>query len=385
MFKAQSHSDTIADLRIKIGVVTNYANHNYGSALQSFALQSKLQSMGYRCENLQYTYARLEDESLFAELHSHYISVKRSLLIALRKGRRDRFRAFRRDYLMESQRVYHTLDELKSSNNEYDAFLCGSDQIWAPNQFDEWYYLSFVEDDKPKIAYAPSIGLPVIPAQLQDLMGSLISRIDHISVRESQGAEIVKLLTGIDVPVVLDPTLLLTKREWDGLAAKCEPSQNYALCYFLGSNAEHRKQARQYCDDHHLKMIAPYKQGDMSLFDNVLKGVGPREFLGLVSGAHVVLTDSFHGCAFAVNYEKDFYVFLRFKDSDVLCQNSRVIHLLKLFGISNRLMSAGCRLIQDQKSINYSRITESLNQQRDRSISFLKSALATVESPMRAR
>lgn len=357
----------------KIGIVTNYANINYGSALQSYALQRKLLSLGVYCENIKYKYGR--EESRLARIKNSVGDLKRWLLTIVRKNRRDRFLAFRLNYLRESKREYATLDDLNRTNQVYDAFICGSDQIWAPNQFNEWYYLSFVKDLKVKIAYAPSIGLPIIPDHLKKLMGDLISRIDYISIREAQGAAIVKELTGTEPPVVLDPTLLINKDEWKNISAKPKIKGEYAFCYFLGENPEHIRTARKYCNENGLKLVVPYEKGDISTCDMVLKGVGPREFLTLISEATLVFTDSFHGTAFSVNFGKDFFTFLRFSPDDELCQNSRIYHFLDSVGLRCRLVDEGVEQIAAIEPINYDSVFDRLQSLRFTSERFLLNSL----------
>ena len=358
----------------KIGIVTNYANTNYGSALQSFALQFKLSTLGYSCENIRYSYGKKVSKLMLIRIILG--RVKRWSLAC--QDRKDRFRIFRRNFIQEGSCLYTNLDELEDTNRIYDGFICGSDQIWAPNQFDEWYYLSFVERDKPKIAYAPSIGLPVIPSRLQDSMRDLILRIDSVSIREEQGAEIIQNLADVDAPVVLDPTLLLNKKQWMKVASKCEVKGDYAFCYLLGENPTHRRAARAYCDEHRLRLVAPFAKGDMSLFDDVLAGIGPGEFLDLISKASVVLTDSFHGAAFSVNFEKDFYVFLRFSVGDKLCQNSRVYNLLDTFDLRDRLISSESGVVEERSVINYNAVSDVLGKWRSASVDYLVKALSAV-------
>lgn len=359
---------------MRIGIVTNYANINYGSALQSYALQETLRKLGYECENIRYGYG--QKSSLIISSKTVLGRCKRKCMGV--RDRRDVFRCFRKKYLNEGSRLYKSLDELKKANELYDAFICGSDQIWAPNQFNPWYFLSFVNDEKPKIAYAPSIGLPSIPPKLKGPMRDLISRIDSVSIREEHGAEIIRELADIDVSVVLDPTLLLNKEQWMKAATNFDINGRYAFCYFLGDNPAHKRAARTYCDDHELRMVAPFDKGDMSLFDDVLDGVGPGEFLDLISNARAVLTDSFHGAAFSVNFGADFYVFLRFSSKDELCQNSRIHNLLDKFDLQDRLVPANSIVVEKHSEINYNLVSTVLEDHRASSREYLKKALESV-------
>lgn len=115
---------------------------------------------------------------------------------------------------------YKTYSELNDLNMEYDAFVCGSDQIWSPLCYDSKYFLDFVENTDKMIAYAPSIGSTKIDDSIiREKMFQHISRFKHLAVREQQGAELIKKLTGHDAKVVLDPTLLMDAAEWDEFAS----------------------------------------------------------------------------------------------------------------------------------------------------------------------
>ncbi|GAF70280.1 unnamed protein product, partial [marine sediment metagenome] len=146
----------------------------------------------------------------------------------------DEFKAFVKQHIDENHHLYESIRDLKAANTIYDAFICGSDQIWAPNLFHEWSYLSFVDGKHRKIAYAPSIGLPTIPDTLKPRMASLIKEIRYLSVREKQGAEIINELTGIQVPIVLDPTLLINRNKWIRMLTETKLQEPYVLCYLLG-------------------------------------------------------------------------------------------------------------------------------------------------------
>lgn len=356
----------------KIGIVTNYANANFGSALQSFALQVTLRRLGYDGENLRYTYGRKAPVVLLLKAILGWV---RSNL--LHKSRRGAFRSFRREFIREGKRIYHTHEDLTDANAIYDAFICGSDQIWAPNQYDEWYFLSFAGADKTKIAYAPSIGLPVIPDRLKSDVARHLKSLDSVSIREQQGAQLIEDLTGMTVPVVLDPTLLLDRAEWLNVAKRVDVPAPYALCYFLGKNEIHRKLARDYCDARGIKMISVHDDGG-DRYDVMLDGIGPREFLGLVSGAAVIFTDSFHGTAFSVNMEKEFFTFLRFQSDDELCQNSRIYNFLDVFGLRERLIQDDAGEIGNRPAVDFSEAGKRLKHHRDLSEGFLRSALSEV-------
>jgi len=364
----------------KIAIVTLYRSGNYGSALQSYALQICIKTLGYQCENLRCRRTLINriciKNLVFAiknpSIGFQFLKQLLGMKLCVRDDKTENFF----DYIDESSHVYRSIEELKTANNKYDAFVCGSNQIWAPNVFNEILYLSFVDNKYRKIAYAPSIGLPAIPSGLRLRMASLIRDIKYLSIREAQGAAIIKDLTGIDVPVVLDPTLLLHKKEWTTIAIQPNIKDDYVLCYFLGKNPRHREIVDKYIQRTGYKLVVlPFVSYDYTWGDMNLKDSGPREFIGLINNARTIFTDSFHGTAFSINLNKQFYAFLRFKENDALCQNSRIINILEMFHLSRRLINDDVLSIQDDSEIKYESVNRILDMKRKQSIDYLQLSL----------
>lgn len=358
----------------KVGIITNYCNQNYGSILQSYALQHTLRRMGIQGENIQWdTNAARPLLSRTARL------LYRSLacLFSARRRRMARFHSFRKQYIQESKVSYASVNELVPLNDVYDAFLCGSDQIWAPNQFHERYYLNFVHIHKRKVAYAPSIGLPRIPETLKSKMTNLVRRIDHLSVREQAGANIVQQLTGREASVVLDPTMLLERDEWLKVAAGRAPKGEYILCYFLGENVQHRQAAEFWRKKTGLRLVVlPFRNIDYMWGDMQIADAGPDLFLSLINGARWILSDSFHGIVFSIIMNKPFSAFMRFTEDHPLCQNSRIEHLLNRFDLTTRVVTKESMGAYDPSLIDYGPINKEVSKERSRSIQYLKNALS---------
>ena len=250
----------------KIGIVTVYRNINYGSKLQSYALQKILYDLGFECENLKIDFSENDQLKKINPLSKISLYLKNPAKIFYRRKKLLRIKKFE-EYLQENiKESIYTTNEVKklilNNDSPYSYYICGSDQIWAPNQFNKDYFLNFVSDSDLKIAYAPSIGLPTIPKELINDYRKLISDIGHLSIREKDGAEIIKRITGKDIPVVFDPTLLLTKQEW--LEHSIDNNQkNYILCYFLGENKEHRKWVEKLKKQTGYKiLVLPFKKID---------------------------------------------------------------------------------------------------------------------------
>ena len=213
---------------MKTGLVTFYEIHHYGAALQAAATQRAVGELGHACEIVDYFVA--QDNRLFQKptgLGTAAHDAHTALHYAPLKRRYERFEAFKKAYLNISAHRFASLAELNSTPLPYDAILSGSDQIWNPKifpdrRFDPVFFGTF--SDKRKIAYAPSFGIPEIPKEMEEELRGYLRAYSHLSVRESQGADIIRRLTGEEVPVVLDPTLLLNRQQWAEMASTEHPA-----------------------------------------------------------------------------------------------------------------------------------------------------------------
>lgn len=353
---------------MKIGIITWHNYPNFGSALQAFALHHFINENGGEAELINYVpgkqpalYRIRIFLSLFDKIIPRIISRKLHY----------RFLAFERKYFKETA-IIRTMIGLKRMNSLFDCFICGSDQIWAPNVFNEVYMLSFVEDDKKKISYAASIGIPLIPEEIKVLYKSLLSRFQKISVREKQGRDLLFKEFGITSKVVLDPTLLIKAEDWRRLA-KYPSTQKYLLCYFLGKNEEHRILVERIAQTKNLKIICLSRLSmDKRPTFITDDDAGPREFIGYIDSADIVVTDSFHGLCFSINLEKDFYVVRRFKENDVINQNSRILNILNMVGLEQRLIDDSDAILPP---IDYQTVKGKLEKLRCDSASFLFDAI----------
>lgn len=360
----------------KVGIITVYQNTNYGSILQSFALQRKLKDLGYHGENLKYHLRTPPTKrNKLRNIVRNPSLLARLFYRARYHSREDMFAEFLRTAInVSSYTVEHILEGNEEAIQTYHKYICGSDQIWAPNQFNEIFFLSFVPKTDRRIAYAPSIGLPEIPRELIGQYCKLVNAIDHISVRENKGAELIKEITGRDVEVVVDPTLLLTKDEWSEHAKSKRLDDPYILCYFLGSNVEHRSWVERLSNKTGYKIVVlPFATKDFYWGDERLFEVGPREYLSLIENAKAVCTDSYHGMLFSINFNKEFYAFLRFEENDELNQNSRVFNLLDRLDLSDRIVDPNSD--DEYGRIAWELVNSTVKDERNRSVEYLKRSL----------
>lgn len=226
----------------------------------------------------------------------------------------------------EHKQLSHTL------NAEYDCFLAGSDQIWnyhfSSNRFAD-FFLQFAAPEK-RSAVSASFGVDDIPQEWQDAYIEGLRDFAHISVREDAGAEIIKKLLGRDVPVLIDPTMMLSAQEW--LKVSCKPrvdtKKPYVLKYYLGDSAKSRK-IDEWADKNGYAVYELLNQEIPELYS-----AGPGEFISLISNAALVCSDSFHCVVFSIIFKRPFVVFSRV--GETYSMNSRLNTLLAKFGMESR-------------------------------------------------
>lgn len=320
----------------KIGICTLFTGFNYGSALQAYAVKSIVKETGFepivfapassflKGRNITLSKAvtiivrRLTHlKSAKGVIHSYLKSPSSKVSEKSKKL----FIDFYSEHINPIHCSYSKLKRIAGSD-DYFAFVCGSDQIWSSTVLyvDKRYYLRFCDFSK-RIAFAPSLGSSVVPNYNKRLLAKYISQIRFISIREDSGRRIVKELTNRDSTIICDPTLLLSKEEWcssfDILIKN--RTQKKAVIYFLDEISADAQKFINRLSDNGYEVIYIGPKGDQK--------TGPIEFLEEISTASYVVTDSFHGTAFAINFNVPFATFSRqYKTRD---QSTRIVSLLE--------------------------------------------------------
>ena len=356
----------------KIGMITWHYYNNFGSALQAYALQQAIKSLGYDCQIINYRDRKFGN--------THFVKIKMMALISKLKIMKQYcfpFIEFQEKYLSQSK-VFQDPNRLGNVSKIYDAVVCGSDQIWAPNVFDPVYMLQFVPEQTKKISYAASVGLNDIPEHLIKEYNKLLQRFSSISVREKQGGDLLKEKCSIDSELVLDPTLLIPFDHWEKIEHGISISKNkpFIFCYFLNHEHKYKESVEKYAKQAHVEIIGVSSNQNDGVWMNILpNNIGPREFLWLIHNAEAVFTDSYHGTIFSLIYHKDFVTFERFDASDEICQNSRISQLADYFNIGNRIINIKQTESISIKEVDYFEFERELTKYRELSITFLREAL----------
>lgn len=364
--------------------MTWYSYRNFGTALQAAAMSRAVSQLGYRPFFVSYdpvpvqsSQPKLKRRIIRRALGKAKWHLSPHPLVAT-----ERDDAFDR-FINANLTLTETLppERLPELSDHFDAFVCGSDQIWSPRCFDARYYLDFVGDSQKKVAYAPSFGCEHIEdGGKAKLIASLLREFGNIAVREESGANIVEKLTGERPQVVLDPTLLLDADAWSELAGQYPVGKEpYCLFYFLGSHRENARAARHIAESFDLRVLeVPVFQNRQGRPGVLRPDVGPAEFISLVRDASLVCTDSFHGMVFSVLFERPFIAFERFDPNDPASQNTRVYNFLNMTGLEGILASRS-RLANRWElaspQIDYEAVGQRIAARREESLRYLRDAL----------
>lgn len=387
----------------RIGIAAVTYKENFGSALQTYATQYILEKLGYdaRIFEIKGVYGNIMLKKILYYVGRLFDPVEAKYLFANLTSRSRKQVSFTTDQFAQNMKVRHQMYQnfnkkwnkmlpivkgwrgLRKQAAEMDAVVVGSDQLWRPsNIIGSFYTLEFVPDEVKKIAFSTSFGVPVLPAKLHQHAKKFLSRIEHISVREDSGAEIVKQECGREVPVVCDPTMMLTAEEWMHVQDdKPFAEGKYILMYLMGDNPEQREFVKRLSETTGYRIIgllhgATYISYDEAVAYEKPYNVGPSEFLNLIRNAMYVCTDSFHCCVFSVLNSTKFFAFRRWPDGSKFSANDRLYTLLKFTGLDCRMLVGTediGKCVNDQ--IDFEEVLNRVAQRRKESMEYLVNAL----------
>lgn len=254
------------------------------------------------------------------------------------------------------------ISDFEMLNGKYDVFIVGSDQIWSPLSYDVRYFFDYINNPGKLISYAPSIGVNSIQDKyIEKNMKKYISRFNKISCREKVGAEMIGKLVERDIEEVVDPTLLLSASEWKQELKLKQTEKQYLLVYFLGTNKKYWEKVYEVSKILNLSLkIIPVYEKDKMRAGVIDESIGPREFVEYFYNASFVCTDSFHGTAFSLIFNKKMLVFERFSNKEKENQNSRIYNILSKFNLKNRLYNESTYQHEIMEEINYQCVNEIL-------------------------
>ena len=362
---------------MKISIITLHAVHNYGSALQAYATERIFRQIGLEAEIVDYRRTAVLPVSAFDILKSSDVlksKIKRLLMKPSSIKAQKVFEPFIRKNLSLSPVRYTEDSDFGNYPLSADVYCTGSDQVWNTDWHEEVpkpFFLSFVPDNKKKIAFSASFGKSELEEWEKKTIQELLSRYSAISVRERSGLDILRNLGFEKAQQVLDPTQFLTVKDWNKLACTDRiVSEPYILVYQLCNNRMFEEYAKKLSKKKGIKLIrlcTRYDQIRKPGHGIVLPPVG--DFITLIRDAEYVLTDSFHCTSFSILFHKQFMCFSPNRFS------TRLTSILELTGLENRMLHNATDFETISQMIDYSKPDRILDEKRNEGIRFLKDAL----------
>ncbi len=371
---------------MKTGLLTFHAAHHYGAQLQAYALMKAVEACGSACEIIDYVRPDTEEakrlfrpgfspRSLLANAHTllHHGALRR---------RAERFERFVRDDMTRSPRSYASYAALAQDAPVYDAYVCGSDQVWNPliykeKAFDPAFFAGFAETGR-KIAYAPSFGIAEMPGAYHAELKARLDGFSALSVRERNGEAIIRGVCGRDALTVLDPTLLLGPDQWMRIAEPPHDQAPYLLCYFISDPAPYAPYVEAMARRLGLRIVSLCgARRTVRGTSRAVLDAGPREFLGLFAHAAYVLTDSFHGTVFSINLGRPFASFSLAAGGKKKV-SSRLDSILGILGLSGRLVADAATTpdaVCQWPAVDWASVGGALEAERAKSLGYLCAAL----------
>lgn len=367
---------------MKVLIITRHAIANYGSVLQAYATQKIFENLGYESEILDYIPIDEKKENLV----NTYIKnskfwnkniITRLIYNCLQKNNIEnmniKFQEFREKMLNLTKKKYYGIEDLKKEKFDAEIYCTGSDQVWGKignMEFDPSYFLEFDNDGKKCISFSASFGKTNINEMELKELPLLLKKYSSILIRENSGLQIVKNMGFKNVNQVLDPTLILNKNNWEKILEPITENKKYIFIYQLHHNRFFDKYAKFISKKTNLKIIRVNPSKYFKYKPGIFKGlVSPGQFLNYIKNAEFILTDSFHGTAFSILFNKKFVDILPNETS------TRIVSLLEFLNLKDRIIYNELNFNKLTKEIDYKGIEKILEEEQDIDIKLLEKAL----------
>ena len=350
---------------LKVAGVTFDHTVNYGSSLQAYALQTAIEHVSVEGENCSYRLIPLQAMTDYPQQKERMI--RRIILFALRKVYFSRFSVFEKKYMKYAE--CSELGSLHSLNQQADAFVCGSDVIWNPDQNHHLgtFFLDFA--DKYKFSYAASFGKANAENQINPQEREWLNALNGISCREQSSAETVRNVTGRNAEVVVDPVLLLKASDWNLFIPEERNKKKYIFSYTTHLFPLYEEYLQKLSKETGLPIKRAVFKPKNGLKQRILIPQTPLQWLQQLRNAEYVVTNSFHATAFSIIFHKKFFTVVSGeKDKGI---NVRMNDLLTTLNLQERIYSSVPERI-DLTEPDYTPIDSKLDQMRTDSLGFLQ-------------
>lgn len=367
---------------MKVAIITMHCPLNYGAVLQTYALQTYIESLGHSVEIIDYRPEYIVyDQSLTYvgnEKFQRNFLTRLIYIICKIPSKTQRILKFHRFYkkrLNLTERIYKTFNDLVNFCPNADHYICGSDQIWSYNNGaykDPAYFLGFSPKAKKRSSYAPSGNFPApLPSEMEKCIIAMINQLDNVSVREENTKILIQPLVNKEITEVLDPVFLHDKDFWTSVNInRNKRSEKYVLIYLVGDS------------DNIIRTVIPFAQKRrlpiycITSSQREIHGISkkiipsPDEFITLINDAEYVFTNSFHGTAFSIILEKQFWVYR------TQIANSRIVSLLKKVDLLHRLVTDNDSDLSSE--IDFSKVRPHIEKWVETSKTYIKNILCNI-------
>jgi len=361
----------------KVKMLTFHNAENYGAMLQAYALKETLKRLNTNPSFVNYINKDiLKDYALFKtkSIKSFWSSL---WYLPRNLKRKTSFKKFKNKFLDGNSKQYYTKKQIEQDIQNDDIYMAGSDQIFNPvltNGVSDIYTLNFGENIT-KIIYGASIGNDELLNKYSKDFNEKLQSVDLLSIREEGLVSQLSQITGKNAEKVLDPTLLLTKKDWEELIQNNNSTkpqnEKYILVYTLFENDEITKIVNWLSKETGLKVIHfrkynIYKNELMSLYTK-----GPVEFINAFRNAEYIITNSFHGLVFSIIFERKFYAILPKERA------GRLKDLLTTLKLDSRSVCCFKDILDKniKENINYVKIKEKIEKLKEESLEFIKKGI----------
>lgn len=355
---------------------------NYGSALQSWALQQAADRLGKgRWETVLVDYCPdiLRDKDARDPIPHMWDTDEESrrmcrLSMPAILENADKLDQFYQTRFRRSQGAYTSANFQDIVEQEMlDGFICGSDTIFCIDEFggfEDGYYANYPCMKGRSVAYAASFGDARFTADTFMILRGRLQNFRALGLRESAMLPFVRENVSVPVQRVLDPTLLLTVEDYEPITAGRQEERPYLLLYARRYNAKMSAYAQKIADENGLEIIEISLRAENAGKHRMFYEAGVEEFLSLIKCAECVVTNSYHGMIFSIQFRRPFFVFSREQCS------SKISELLELLGLSARLMITGREL--PGMDVSFEAVYAAIQRERERSIRFLSEMLSNI-------
>ena len=347
-----------------VGILTFHHVTNYGAVLQCYALQKKINEMGYDCKVIDYICPKLKANETLLKLNRKFLI---NVLKYISQGYGNRIK---RKKFNEFLKEYCNVEK----DEQYDIYIVGSDQVWNLELTDnDWTYFMESINSVNKISYAASFGESNIRKCNEDKILNLMEKFKMISVREKSSMEYLSN-KGIHAELTCDPVFLLDKKDWKKIiSSKRCVAEKYILIYCIEKNRDLFDYAKKIGKIENIKIIY-LNQNIINCEKGVEyhRGVGPIEFLNYIWNAELIVTNSFHGTSLSIIFNKNFVAETILHGKE----NKRIINILKETDMEERtIKNLKNKNVNPLQEIDFKQSNKNIMEIKRKSENFLRRAL----------